>query len=69
MGFEIVIDTGRCMGNGACQYTAPDIFEVVEGTARVIGEPSSDDERLEIAVDECPAVAISIVPAPDHRQA
>jgi len=60
MGIEVVIDRGRCMGNGACQYTAPDLFEVVDGTARVIGEPRDDDERLAIAVEECPAVAISV---------
>ncbi len=49
------------MGSGNCVFRAPAIFDLDDqGTAVVVGNPASDEERVRLAVDDCPTAALSI---------
>jgi ferredoxin len=60
--WRVTADRDRCMGTGACAFTAPDVFEV-DGTGRVavIGEVVAGDERVRDAVDDCPMEALELI--------
>jgi ferredoxin len=60
MRVEVARD--RCQGNGACVYTAPDVFALDDsGVVTVIGEFADDDQRIHNAVGECPVAALRLV--------
>lgn len=59
--FVVEIDRQRCMGSGNCAYWAPATFDVDdEGIAVLIGDPSTDDERVRLAVEGCPTRSIAL---------
>ncbi|WP_347057797.1 ferredoxin [Blastococcus sp. HT6-30] len=58
-------DLERCVGAGACEALAPDLFEVgEEGTVVVLRpHPEGGDVRdAEEAVQQCPTKALRLVP-------
>jgi ferredoxin len=60
--WRVTADRERCMGTGACAFTAPDVFEVdAEGRVAVIGEVVAGDERVRDAVDDCPMEALELI--------
>jgi len=58
---HVEVDRDRCMGTGACVFTAPDVFDLQDTLAVVIGEPAADDARVQDAVAECPMAALRLV--------
>jgi len=58
---HVEVDRDRCMGTGACVFTAPDVFDLQDNLAVVIGEPAADDARVQDAVAECPMAALRLV--------
>ncbi len=62
-GVRIELDAARCTGHGICETIAADVFEVgddglvhIDGTRR----PDSDRDRMQQAVTQCPAAALSL---------
>ncbi len=61
MNVEISIDREKCMGSGNCVYWAPQVFDLDDaGMAIVVGDPLDDDERVHLAVRNCPTEAITV---------
>jgi ferredoxin len=61
---RIEVDLGKCTGHGICETIAEDVFEVNDdGSVRIHGDqrPESDRERMQQAVTQCPAAALSLV--------
>jgi ferredoxin len=67
---RIVVDGERCVGSGACEALAPDVFEVGDdGVVAVLRtHPAAGDLRdVEAAVRTCPTGALALAaeqPAP-----
>ncbi|WP_187399855.1 ferredoxin [Micromonospora sp. AP08] len=64
----------RCCGAGNCVVTAPDVFDQDDEDGLVLlrrAEPPADAvDRVRLAVELCPAGAISVAPPrPEHRAA
>ncbi len=63
-GMRIEVDLGKCTGHGICETIAEDVFEVNDdGSVRIHGDQraESDRERMQQAVTQCPAAALSLV--------
>lgn len=63
-GMRIEVDLGKCTGHGICETIAEDVFEVDDdGSVRIHGNhrAESDRERMQQAVTQCPAAALSLV--------
>lgn len=63
-GMRIEVDLGKCTGHGICETIAEEVFEVDDdGSVRIHGDqrPESDRERMQQAVTQCPAAALSLV--------
>jgi ferredoxin len=61
---RIEVDLGKCTGHGVCETIAEDVFEVNDdGSVRIHGDQraESDRERMQQAVTQCPAAALSMV--------
>jgi ferredoxin len=61
---RIEVDLGKCTGHGICETIAEDVFEVDDdGSVRIHGaeRPESDRARMQQAVTQCPAAALSLV--------
>lgn len=61
---RIEVDLGKCTGHGICETIAEDVFEVDDdGSVRIHGElrPESDRTRMQQAVTQCPAAALSLL--------
>ncbi|NTY61581.1 ferredoxin [Mycolicibacterium sphagni] len=61
---RIEVDLGKCTGHGICETIAEDVFEVDDdGSVRIHGDrrAESDRERMQQAVTQCPAAALSLV--------
>jgi ferredoxin len=61
---RIEVDFGKCTGHGICESIAEDVFEVDDdGSVRIHGDqrPESDRGRMQRAVTQCPAAALSMV--------
>ena len=57
MNFEV--DKNACIGCGACQAIAPDVFEIEDdGLANAYGEVDKDNEEDAIEAENCPTGAI-----------
>ncbi|HEY3374810.1 MAG TPA: ferredoxin [Candidatus Aquicultor sp.] len=58
-----IVNHDECIGDGVCAEICPEVFELRDdGLAYVINEdpdPSLND-KINEAIEECPAVAISI---------
>ncbi len=62
---KIEIDESKCCGAGQCVLAAPEIFDQrdEDGVVVVLNEnpPESARKDIELAIELCPAVVISIV--------
>ncbi len=60
---RVMVDPERCVGSGACEALAPDVFEVGDDGVLVVhrAEPA-DDELPDVreAVRTCPTKALSL---------
>jgi ferredoxin len=60
-GWRAEVNRDRCMGTGACEYTAPHVFKMGDdAVATVIGPVDSTDEAVRDAVAECPMAALRL---------
>lgn len=59
---KIRVSENLCIGCGACQALAADVFEINDnGVSEVIKEPTEDNQNnAKDAADACPTNAISI---------
>jgi ferredoxin len=62
MAWRVEVDRDTCMGTGACEYTAPEVFEVGDDSvAKVIGPVDGEDKQVRDAVAECPVAALKLL--------
>ena len=58
---RIEIDRDKCVGSGNCVFWAPATFDLDDDGQSVVVDPSGDTEdRIQMAVEGCPAKAIAI---------
>ena len=58
------VDVDRCTGHGICESIADDVFEVQDDGTLIIDHvqaASSDPDRLQLAVIQCPAAALRLL--------
>ncbi len=62
---RVLVDRERCIGSGACEALAPDVFEVGDDGIVAVLRPEADDPASETAVrdavQQCPTQALSQV--------
>jgi ferredoxin len=62
---RVRVDDMLCAGFGSCVATLPDVFSLDEnGFSHVVGDgdvPPGSEELGQLAIDSCPARAISLV--------
>lgn len=61
---KVVIDQDACVGDGICEDTCPEVFELGEdGLANVLIESPPPDlmDDVREAVEQCPALCIEII--------
>ena len=55
-------DVDRCIGSGACVFTAPEVFDVDDtGRVTLIGPVVTGDEQIRTAVENCPTDALRLI--------
>lgn len=60
---RVEVDRERCVGSGACEALAPDVFEVDDDGVLVVHRAQPSDDELgdvEAAVRACPTRALSL---------
>ena len=60
---KIVKDENRCVASGMCCFIAPEVFELRKGVMH-LREPHPEEsfrERMEMAVAQCPAEALTLL--------
>ena len=60
MTIEIDVSAARCIGSKSCTHAAEGVFEVVNGTARVVDVSAAPLEDIVAASEVCPTGAIKI---------
>jgi ferredoxin len=61
MALQIHTDRERCMGSGNCAFHAPNTFDLDDEMKVIVVDPAGDpDDRIRLAVDGCPTLALSI---------
>jgi ferredoxin len=61
---RVVVDRDRCVGSGACEALASDVFEVDDDGVLVVHREEPADEELpdvRDAVQACPIQALALV--------
>lgn len=60
--FRPEVDRDKCIGSGNCVFWAPNTFELddEEGLAHVVDPRGDDIDRIRVAVEGCPAKALSL---------
>lgn len=62
MSVRVEIHRERCMGSGNCAYWAPGVFDLDdEGIAVVVGDPAVNEERVRLAVENCPTRSLTTI--------
>ena len=56
------VDEGTCIGCGICADVSPEVFELVDGIAKVKVDPvpPENEEKCKEAAESCPVQAISV---------
>ncbi|CAA0089609.1 Ferredoxin-2 [Mycolicibacterium vanbaalenii] len=60
---KVEVDLTKCTGHGICESIAEEVFEVQDDGTVVIHDaerPESDRERMQQAVTQCPAAALTL---------
>ncbi len=60
---RVQVDRERCVGSGACEALAPEVFEVGDDGILLVHQEEPDDEQLDAvrdAVQACPTRALSL---------
>jgi len=59
---KVTVDEELCTGCSLCEQTVPDVFEIVDGLAKVKVDvvPADKESDVKDAADSCPADAIKI---------
>jgi ferredoxin len=60
---RVEVDRDRCVGSGACEALAPEVFEVDDDGVLVVHRPEPADDELDDvreAVRGCPTRALSV---------
>jgi ferredoxin len=58
---RVTVDRELCVGSGACEMLAPDVFEVDDdGTVHVLQEEPEDEDAVRQAAQQCPTGALSL---------
>ncbi len=60
MAIDIEVSPARCIASKVCTHAAEGVFEVVDGTARVVDPGAAPLEDVLAAADECPTGAINV---------
>ena len=60
MAIEIAVSQARCIASKVCTHAAEGVFEVVDGTARVVNPVAAPLDDVLAAADECPTGAITV---------
>jgi ferredoxin len=66
MTYLPTIDEASCIGQADCTELLPNVFEVVDDVARVVG--SGPDEQILQAARDCPVEAISVTDSESGEQ-
>jgi len=65
MAIEIQVSAARCIASKACTYAAEGVFEVVNGSARVVDPTAASLDDILAAAETCPTGAITVQGKPD----
>ncbi|SFT41060.1 ferredoxin [Geodermatophilus amargosae] len=58
---RVTVDRELCVGSGACEVLAPDVFEVDDdGAVRVLQAEPDDEDAVRQAAQQCPTRALSL---------
>ena len=58
---RVTADRELCVGSGACEMLAPDVFEVSDdGVVQVLQDQPDDEESVRQAAQQCPTRALSL---------
>jgi ferredoxin len=60
MAIEIEVSSARCIASKVCVHAAEGVFEVVDGTARVVDPGAAPLDDILAAAEECPTGAITV---------
>ena len=61
MKLRIEVDRDRCMGQGTCEFYAPNTFALDEDGISTVVDPEGDpEEKVLLAAQGCPTQAISV---------
>ena len=58
---RVTVDRELCVGSGACEVLAPDVFEVDDdGAVQVLQAEPDDTDAVRQAAQQCPTRALTI---------
>ena len=66
MTFEIRLQRARCIGSKCCTHAAPGVFALDDQRIVTVVDPAGGTrEQVQLAADECPTGAISVIEPED----
>ena len=60
MAIEIEVSAARCIASKVCTHAAEGVFQIVDGTARVVDAGAAPLDDVLAAAEECPTGAITV---------